>query len=541
MTEIHWTEAINQAKIRNFIVESAADANKVNALLIHLEALRREIERKTSDLVAFQTWFKKAAITTDHQKSALTAWLNDLTNIGRGYGKNTARNRASAIQNMQLAKGAVPIWIMQQTNAISFFPEPLPNQFDVLIVDEASQCDLSTLNLVFRAKKTVIVGDENQTAVTIDNAKFGIDRVNALLDRYFLDHPFKQQFNLYNKNNSIYSLSSVIYPNIITLVEHFRCLPEIIGFSNKYVYHNSIVPLRTSTDNSYGIPISIIYAPTEGENNEEKPEIVAAIVEQIMELIQRYEKKKITKLPSIGVISLDSSNKKHQALLVSELTRNAKIIPFMDMLNLVVGTSREFQGDERDLMFLTTTAAPMLTADGDWRAPRAVASEEYMRIYNVAASRAKLKSVVVHSLPPDVFGTLPQDCYRAKLLRYYTQTQKELESNVVQKTTLNHILQQTDAQNAAIELPVATFLHEKGYAPFLHPQFRIGKYVVDFAIIKDGKKLAVECDSRHADVSQQIVLQRAGWQFYRLQAIAWSADVEQTKAELMSFLEAALG
>ncbi|MBK6643734.1 MAG: hypothetical protein IPG39_22125 [Bacteroidetes bacterium] len=39
------------------------------------------------------------------QKVGLSAWLNDLINIGKGYGKNTARNIASSIMNMQVAKG----------------------------------------------------------------------------------------------------------------------------------------------------------------------------------------------------------------------------------------------------------------------------------------------------------------------------------------------------------------------------------------------------------------------------------------------------
>ena len=132
---------------------------------------------------------------------------------------------ASAIKNMQLARDVVPIWIMQQQTAISFFPDPQPGQFDLLIVDEASQCDISMLNLIFRCKKCIVVGDENQTSVATLASQFPLSRTNQLLDQYLTDHPFKQQFNINNRSTSIYTLSGVIYPNIISLREPFSLSP----------------------------------------------------------------------------------------------------------------------------------------------------------------------------------------------------------------------------------------------------------------------------------------------------------------------------
>ena len=34
------------------------------------------------------------------------------------------------------------------------------------------------------------------------------------------------------------------FPGVIMLREHFRCLPEIIDFSNKLCYNGAILPLR---------------------------------------------------------------------------------------------------------------------------------------------------------------------------------------------------------------------------------------------------------------------------------------------------------
>ncbi|KXK41723.1 MAG: hypothetical protein UZ11_BCD004001695 [Bacteroidetes bacterium OLB11] len=246
-------------KVNNFLEAITNETKGSEKLLSDLQGIKQNIEKQTADIISYKTWYHKSKNVGVAQKAALNAWLNDLINIGKGYGKNTARNIASAIMNMQVAKGAVPIWIMPQETAVTFFPDASPNQFDLLIIDEASQCDISSLNLVFRCKKSLIVGDENQTSVVADRSIFTIERTNELLDKYLISHKFKRQFDVNNKNNSIYTISGVIYPNIVTLTEHFRCLPEIIGYSNQYVYNSDIIPLKTATEYTFGEPIDIHY------------------------------------------------------------------------------------------------------------------------------------------------------------------------------------------------------------------------------------------------------------------------------------------
>ncbi len=533
--------AIIFAKIKQFVEECLEETGRSADILQQLNNLKHDTERYTGELVAYKTWYNKSKKITDNEKSALTAWLNDLTNIGRGYGKNTSRNRASAVQNMQLAKGAVPIWIMQLSSALTFFPEPTPGQFDVLIIDEASQCDMSSLNFIFRAKKSIIVGDENQTAVTVDYAKFGLEKVNALLDRYFLTHPFKQQFNIQNKNNSIYSLSSVIYPNIITLVEHFRCLPQIIGYSNTYVYSNRIVPLKTATSLPFGAPVAIEYiAEDELGEEEARPKIVQRVLEHILLYILQFEARVIEKLPTIGVLTLDSSNMKHNKLLLSVLLSDPNIAKYADALDLTIGTSREFQGDERNVMFLTMSATHSVNANGEIRPPRAVASEEYMRIYNVAASRAKDRCVVLHSIDPEAVGLMSADCYRKRLIDYYTVTQRAVEE--VRNTSLQALQRDTDNRLGVLGKDVCAFLVELGVGDSLYPNYTIGHYATDFALLQQHQKVAIFCDIGSSDsalqrpieqsIQHQLILERAGWQVIRIQSTQWFADKVNAKARL---------
>ena len=267
-------------KINDFLTYVTNQTKGSDKLLSNLQTIKRSIEKQTADIISYKTWYHKSKQVSDEEKSALTAWLNSLIDIGKGYGKNTARNIAAATRYMQVAKGAVPVWIMTQDNALTFFPDANPNQFDLLIIDEASQCDISSLNLVFRCKKSLIVGDENQTSVIANRSLFTIERTNEMLDKYLISHRFKTQFDVTNKNNSIYTISGVIYPNIVTLTEHFRCLPEIIGYSNQYVYNSDIVPLKTATEKTFGEPVVIHYVE-DNYLDEQKPLIVQKVIEQI--------------------------------------------------------------------------------------------------------------------------------------------------------------------------------------------------------------------------------------------------------------------
>jgi hypothetical protein len=309
VSELKIQEDLFLKQLHHFLEDSMSKNNSSERFFDDLQIIKKNIERNTEELIVAKTWFHKSKQVTDKELSSLNAWLNDLTRIGAGYGKNVARDKAAAITNMQNAKRAVPIWIMNLETAITFFPDTTPNQFDVLIIDEASQCDISSLNLIFRARKTLIVGDENQTSVVVDKG-MSIDRTNELLNKYLLHHPFKTQFDVTSRTSSVYAISSVVYPNIVSLKEHFRCLPEIIGYSNQHIYTNSIIPLKTATEYLYGEPTEIVYVEDEILDTK-KTKIVEQVLLRILQIIQDFQNKKLSKLPSIGVIVLESSNLNH--------------------------------------------------------------------------------------------------------------------------------------------------------------------------------------------------------------------------------------
>src|SRR5262249_36748312 len=158
--------------------------------------------------------------------TSLQAWAQALKKVGKGTGKYAGKWRAEAEKSMQQAREAVPVWVMPIYRVVeSFAPHMEP--FDVVIVDEASQCDLFSLAALALAKKAIVVGDDKQIspqAVGIDQAK-----ITTLIDQHIADIPSAR---LLDPTSSLYDTARRCFPGVILLREHFRCVPEIIQFSN---------------------------------------------------------------------------------------------------------------------------------------------------------------------------------------------------------------------------------------------------------------------------------------------------------------------
>ena len=120
---------------------------------------------------------------------------------------------------------------------------PGQNLFDVIIIDEASQADISALPIAYLAKKIIVVGDDKQVSPMAVGME--IDKVNALIDMYIKDKI--PNWQLYTANSSLYDIAKTVFQPLM-LREHFRCVPDIIGFSNMLSYDYKIKPLRDTSD-----------------------------------------------------------------------------------------------------------------------------------------------------------------------------------------------------------------------------------------------------------------------------------------------------
>ena len=116
----------------------------------------------------------------------------------------------------------------------------LSNQhvYDYVIIDEASQVDLTAGFLTLScAKNAVIAGDLNQLPNIVDETNRTIS--DEIFSQYLLPEAYRFS------NHSLLRSIVELFPSIpkTLLREHYRCHPTIIGFCNQKFYDNQLIVL----------------------------------------------------------------------------------------------------------------------------------------------------------------------------------------------------------------------------------------------------------------------------------------------------------
>lgn len=255
------------------------------------------------------------------------------------------------------------------------------NLFDVLIIDEASQCDVaSALPLILRAKQVVVIGDPNQlrhiTSVRREEEN-AIREHLGLSSRPYLKYAeqslwdYSADFLAHAKQNS----------SSITLENHYRCHHDIIGYSNHQFYARFLnKPLNVMTDESgmtlpqKGIVMINIHGKQESENlniNRIEAERCVSLAKELCSLKADV---------SIGIVTPFRDQADY---IKSRLDDSIK-------KNVEVNTAHGFQGDEKDVMIYSLVVT-------DNSPERKIKWIDYMvpNLVNVAVTRARQTLYVV--------------------------------------------------------------------------------------------------------------------------------------------------
>ncbi|WP_284035622.1 AAA domain-containing protein [Neobacillus sp. 114] len=475
-----------------------------------LEQLKEQ--KFIKELVAVATWKEQINRTTGSQKRSLFAWLKAVQRIGKGTGKYTNIYRKDASKEMMMAKGAIPVWIMPVQRVIENF-ELTEDLFDVIIIDESSQSNLFALSTLLRAKKAIIVGDENQ--ISPESIGTEISEVHDLIERFLYDIPNKMQFDI---RTSLYDTANRVFDSKIVLKEHYRCVPEIIQFSNDLMYGGMIDPLRLPlAKDMFTPPVKAIRVEEgyrlEGTSktiNEPEAEAIVNFIANCLEN-PKYQGK------SFGVISLQGHD---QARIIENLLREK--VGEEEMINrrLITGDAYAFQGDERDIIFLSMVIAPNVGF-------ASLTKRSDLQRYNVAASRARDQMILFHSV--DLNQLKPNDV-RYQLLQYCKQPHR------VQEELKEHGLD----FDSDFERDVYALISSRGYRVI--PQMKVGSLGKRIDLVVEGMRtrLAVECDGDRwhglekweEDMERQRVLERVGWTFWRVRGSAFYANPSKAMESL---------
>lgn len=472
-----------------------------NSIQNEINKINESLMRNSRELAYEKSWYEKISKKTLKQTQAIEGWRQTIKQIGKLKGKNAPMLQKKARELMPYCQTAIPVWIMPLNSVVENF-DPRENKFDVIIIDEASQADILALSALYLGKKIIIVGDEEQ--VSPENVGLNSDEINSLIEQHLKDIPNN---HLYNGKTSLYDMAKSSGFQPLMLTEHFRCLPEIIEFSNQLSYNGRIKPLRDASEVTIK-PAVVEYRVPNAYRDSNKVNIIEA--EHIVSLIcacienEKYDKK------TIGVISLLGQMQSYE--IDKMLQRKLEPIEY-EKRKILCGTPSQFQGDERDVIFLSVVEGP-----SEKGGPVRLLSEEgnndiNRKKYNVAASRAKDQLWVVHSLNPEI--DLKPDDIRLRLIKY------------AQNPDINKDSSKIDKGESDFEKQVMKFLLNKGYK--VTPQWWVGSYRIDMVIEDGGKKIALECDGDEwhtlenlsDDLKRQAILERLGWRFIRIRGSAF--------------------
>lgn len=483
------------------------------------------IEEKNiiESLVATKGWYYQNNNMTSEISVSLNNWLALKKKIGGGTGKNTNIYLRKMREEMDVAKNAIPVWIMPVDKLIEQYPFSNEPPFDILIMDESSQSSIYSISALSRAKKVIIVGDDKQISPT--NAFTNLDSFNDLRNKYLKNSKWDLQIS---KDVSIYDVIQTICGNKkIILTEHFRCLPEIINYSNKEFYNMEINPLKVrGKENTISKPIETIYVPNAVCKKSGTQIINEAEMNRIITLLYDISSNKDYDNKTIGIIALQNNMSKYVQKL-SELIMLKFGEKFSKERNIKIGNTYDFQGDERDVIVLSMGVSS-LYENGDIYSFRALTTKEFDRSFNVAASRAKEQMILVHSVKLD---ELNPNCNRYKLLNYCLNYDNERDKK-------NEELFESN-----FEKDIYYHLTSLGY--LLSPQFKIGNYRIDFVLTNENnQKIAIECDGDkyhginelENDLKRQSILERCGWKFVRIRASEYYYNREKSIKKVIELI-----
>jgi very-short-patch-repair endonuclease len=496
----------------------------------------REALGELASLKAWQCCFERM---TDEERQNLIAWSKATRRIGKGQGKYTQRHRETAKKHMEGCRNAVPAWVLP-IYRVAEFMQPGKDLFDVVIVDEASQSGLDALFLTYIARKVVVVGDDKQISpVPFANQ----EEVDQLRRQYIKDIPHSEEYNV---TASLFDMTDIRYKGRIRLREHFRCMPEIIQFSNSLCYAGEpLIPLR-----QYGVDrlepvVEVVFisdgyikeSSTKSTSNRVNPPEAEAIAQKIASLCDdpKYEGK------TFGVISLQGSS---QAQVIERELMEILDSKHIEERRITCGDAYSFQGDERDVMFLSMVAA----LDPNKRIGPLTREADQQR-FNVAASRAKDQLFLFHSVN---LIDLNPNCMRHKLLTYCKSP--TVEQTEIKGMSISEIRVRAKDFDRQIEKPPKPFdswfevdvfldIANRGYRVI--PQYSVAGKRIDLLVEGMKGRLAVECDGDawhgmdeyEDDLERQRKLERVGLSFFRIRGSSYYFDKEGSLQKLWKTLD----
>lgn len=429
-----------------------------------------------------------------------------------------------------------PVFMMSPLSVAQFL-EPGAVEFDILVIDEASQIEpIDALGAVARCKQLVVVGDDRQLPPTRFFSRMTTESETSEDD----DESFVAGAS---DVESILSLCMARGMPQMMLRWHYRSRHQsLIAVSNQQFYKNELFIVPSPFTSASGAGLRFHYVPNgifdsggTRVNREEAKVIAAKIIEHA----------KNNPHQSLGVAAFSLQQKiaiqdelellRRKHLDVEPYFNNHPNEPFF------IKNLENVQGDERDVIFISVAYARNASGYLPMKFGP-VSMEGGERRLNVLISRAKLRCEVFSSIKAediDLDRGKGKGVAALKVFLGYAETGR---------------LSTTSREDREMESPfeeeVKAALEAKGLT--VHPQIGIAGFFIDLAILDQEKTgrylLGIECDgasyhssrsARDRDRLRQAVLEDHGWILHRVWSTDWFRQPEREVGKILSALEAA--
>lgn len=433
--------------------------------------------------------------------------------IREGEKKRKQKNIRTLLSEIgELIQRIKPCFLMSPLSVSTFLSNDAI-KFDVVIFDEASQIfPQDAIGAIYRAKQLVVVGDSKQMPPS--------DFFNS-----FIEDEDDDESGDVTDFESILDLCAATMPQL-RLSWHYRSRYEqLIAFSNKNFYNNSLITFPSAKANDVGVGVDYYFAggifDRKSHNNRQEAEFV---VNLIYKNIEMYPER------SLGVVAFSKSQ---QELIDKLLARKRQENPDKEFFfktdsneAFFVKNLETVQGDERDTIIFSVAYGfdtqrrfmhnfgPLNRVGGERR-------------LNVAVTRAKCNVQLVASIHCTDIDLSRTNAEGARLLREYLDFAENGTIALERSVSAN----QSDHFDSEFELEVCEFLRSNGFS--VDTQVGCSGFKIDLGLKKPNSSdyvLAIECDgatyhssknARDRDRLRQQILERMGWKFYRIWSTEW--------------------
>lgn len=272
---------------------------------------------------------------------------------------------------------ACPLVAVTSLSVKNAFPRT-EGLFDLLVIDEASQCDVaSALPLILRSKQIAIIGDPMQLRhiSKIDSEEeLAIKRHLGLLNAIHLKYADASLWD-YTRNWLPWCGND---PPCV-LENHYRCHPDIIGYSNNMFYRTlAFGGLNVCTPKFDGDGQGVVWVDVHGQQASDTVNRNEAEAQKALEIARQCAQKYPD--ATIGIVTpFTAQAERINALITAELSART-----------IADTVHKFQGDEKDIMIYS-----LVVTDNSPNGKIRWIDYKVPNLVNVAVTRAKRLLVIV--------------------------------------------------------------------------------------------------------------------------------------------------